>query len=111
MRIWTPRVKLEESKFPYLKCITDLNHLLGSGKLFFAVKGARTYCIINKQDQPATKECNRNRQKLKKLFCASENGTLTASHRSTTRVPKVAEGFQNYPYGTVENITKELPSC
>ena len=27
------------------------------------------------------------------FFCASENGTLTALDRSTTRVPKVAEGF------------------
>ena len=35
------------------------------------IKGAWTYCIINKQDQPVAKECNRKlyyRQKLKKLF-------------------------------------------
>ena len=61
-----------------------------------SIKGARTYCIINKRDQPAAKECNRKlyyRQKLKKLFCASENGTLPASDRSTTRVPKSSRGF------------------
>ena len=35
------------------------------------IKGAWTYCIINKWDQQAAKECNRKlycRQKLKKLF-------------------------------------------
>ena len=59
-------------------------------------KGARTYCIINERDQPAARECNRKlyyRQKLEKLFCASKNGALTVSDRSTTRVPKVAEDF------------------
>ena len=41
-----------------------------------SVKGARTYFIINEQDQPAAKECNRKlyyRQKLEKLFlCVQE---------------------------------------
>ena len=58
--------------------------------------GAQTYCIINERDQLAAKECNRvlyYRQKLEKLFCVSENGTLTVSDRSTTCVPKSSRGF------------------
>ena len=58
----------------------------------YNVKDARTYCIINEQNQPAAKECNRKLYYIdknsKNLFSASENGTLTVSDRSTTRVPK-----------------------
>ena len=50
----------------YLKTLISK---LSRKKTFF--KGARTYCIINEQDQPAANECNRKlyyRQKLEKLF-------------------------------------------
>ena len=70
------------------------------------IKGARTYCIINEWDQPAAKECNRKlyyTQKLEKLFCASENGTLTVSDRSTTHLPKSSRGFLEL---TVQNGEK-----
>ena len=44
--------------------------------LLWTLKNALTYCIINEQDHPAAKECNRKlyyRQKLKKLFlCVQE---------------------------------------
>ena len=76
------------------------------------IKGARTYCIINEWDQLAAGECNRKlyyRQKLEKLFCAFENGTLTVSDHSTTCVPKSSRGFLEL---TIRNgIGKELPSC
>ena len=78
------------------------------------IKGAQTYCIINEWDQPATKECNIKlyyRQKLEKLFYASENGTLTVSDYSTTRVPKSSRGFLELTVRNGENIRKELPSC
>ena len=56
--------------------------------------GARTYCIINEQNQPAAKECNRKlyySQKLKKIFCASENGTLTVSDHNSKNFSCVSE--------------------
>ena len=88
-------------------CVWELSLVLTT-----CIKGAWTYCIINEQDQPTAKECNRKlcyRQKLEKLFCASKNGTLTVSDRSTTRVPKSSRGFYNYPYGTVKTLEKSCP--
>ena len=73
-------VKIELLVHVSLECITD-DEIIG------AIKGARTYCIINERDQSAAKDCNRKlcyRKKLEKLFCASENETLTVS---TTHVP------------------------
>ena len=55
------------------------------------LKGARTYCIINEQDQPAIGSGTID--KNLKNFCASENGTLIVSDRSTTRVAKSSRGF------------------
>ena len=66
---------------------------LASAKLL--LKGARTFCIINEQDQPAAKEYNRKlyyRQKQKKLFLCVQEWDFV-SDRSTTSVPKISSGF------------------
>ena len=45
----------------------------------------------------------------KKLFCASENGTLTVSDRSTSHVPKSSRGFLELTIWNGEKILEK--SC
>ena len=60
------------------------------------VRGARTYYIINKWDQPAAKECNRKlyyRQKLEKLSVHLRMGLWLYRTALLHVFQKVAEDF------------------
>ena len=75
------------------------------------VEGAWTYCIINKRDQSAAiGSCTCAKDKNSKtFFCASENGTFTASDRSNTHITKSSRGFLEL---SVRNGEKKLEkSC